>query len=503
MLPAWREDPDLSHGWIAPLLALLLVHESRTRGTPRFFQGKGANAFLVACFTLGVATLSFAGLMAAALSWDNDLTRFLLSLALTTLFVGIWLFGAHPRLRWVPLNWAGAVACVLPVLSAPLPPGTYHRLSLSLQLFISRSVVETLHLLGIPARQAGNVIELSTSVVGVEEACSGIRSLTSCLVAALFFSAVFLRRAGPRVLLLACVVPIAFGMNFVRSLALTLMADRGIEIGGWIHDSTGYLSLVASAVLLGFTAKLLATLETPASVPPPPSSTETLSVSVRIFTAGSALATAITLFFVVKTQPLSAEIASPTAIESLLPETFPGWHTQTDPDLYRFRTTLKTDALLQRTYSRLSAEGEVEQITVYLARWAPGQASVSLVASHTPDACWPGAGWNNATPRSALPEATPSNAFPPGDYRCFSREDQIQHVWYWHLHRGRIVTDSDPFSPWRMARLVLTHGITSKADQTFIRISSNRPLNQTENENLLQEIAQRLQSLGLTHSHAL
>ncbi|HRE81738.1 MAG TPA: exosortase/archaeosortase family protein, partial [Opitutaceae bacterium] len=352
-------------------------------------------------------------------------------------------------------------------------------------------------------RQTGNVIELSTAVVGVEEACSGIRSLISCVVAALFFSAVFLRRAGPRALLLVGVAPIAFGMNFTRSLVLTLMADRGIEIGGWIHDFTGYVSLVASAVLLGFTAKLLATLENPTNVSPTSLGERPRSAPLRGFTIGSVAATVIALFFVVKTQPAPAETASRSSLEALLPESYPGWHTQTDSSLYLFRATLKTEALLQRTYSRLNAEGETEQITVYLAHWAPGQASVSLVAAHTPDACWPGSGWNNATPQSLVPKATPSDLLPPGDYRYFSREDQVQYVWYWHLHRGRIVTDSNPFSPWKMAGLVLNHGITSTADQTFIRISSNRPCDRLKDEKLLQEIAQRLHSLGLDNSHAL
>ena len=44
-------------------------------------------------------------------------------------------------------------------------------------------------------------------------------------------------------------------------------------------------------------------------------------------------------------------------------------------------------------------------VTLYVAYWRPGQAPVSLVDAHTPDACWPGTGWEPrplASEREAL-----------------------------------------------------------------------------------------------------
>ena len=46
--------------------------------------------------------------------------------------------------------------------------------------------VEILGLLGIPAVPQGNVIELATGSVGIDEACSGIRSLQATLMISLF-----------------------------------------------------------------------------------------------------------------------------------------------------------------------------------------------------------------------------------------------------------------------------------------------------------------------------
>ena len=66
--------------------------------------------------------------------------------------------------------------------------------------------------------------------------------------------------------------------------------------------------------------------------------------------------------------------------------------------------TLKTDLLAQRVYERPTPTGPL-QITLYLAYWRPGQAPVSLVASHTPDACWPGTGWVLEPPPGGPPTA--------------------------------------------------------------------------------------------------
>src|SRR5690606_39079118 len=136
-------------------------------------------------------------------------------------------------------------------LTTPLPPGTYSRLTLSLQLLVSEGVLRMLHLLGIAAIRHGNIIDLAHTSVGVEEACSGIRSLISCVFAGMFFSATLVRRPWARAWILALAAPIALAMNFVRSLGLTLLAYKGVDISGAWHDLTGFAVLGVTAVMLG------------------------------------------------------------------------------------------------------------------------------------------------------------------------------------------------------------------------------------------------------------
>ena len=70
-------------------------------------------------------------------------------------------------MRWLPFNWNSLVALGLWVLCAPIPPGTYSRLTLSLQLMVSENVLRALHLLGVGAVRQGNIIELATATVGI------------------------------------------------------------------------------------------------------------------------------------------------------------------------------------------------------------------------------------------------------------------------------------------------------------------------------------------------
>jgi len=110
--------------------------------------------------------------------------------------------------------------------------------------------MRTLDLLGIAAHRQGNIIELARGTVGIEEACSGVRSLISCTVAGLFLSAVLVRKPWHRALVIALSPAIGLAMNFLRSLLLTLLANSGVSIEGRWHDITGSSIIVGTTLLV-------------------------------------------------------------------------------------------------------------------------------------------------------------------------------------------------------------------------------------------------------------
>lgn len=491
----WRSNPDLAHGLFAPALFLVLLRESRTRGPWRYLpEGPGLTAAILASLAAGLGLLAIGGLYAAAVDWSHALVGFVLASALSALLLASLLWLSGERVRLLPFNWPALVAILLWPLSAPIPPGTYTRLTVELQLWVTGVVLHSLHFLGIPALQNGNVIQLATGSVGVEEACSGVRSLVSCIVAGLFFSATLVRRPVWRIVLLVVAPLLAIGMNFVRSLALTLLANDGVSISGAWHDYTGFAVLGLTAVMLGGLALLLedrgpAQTAPPADAPVAPPWRWLLPV-------GLGLAAILVAVFAVNTHASRPSGKAAPDLNQLCPATLPGWQS-VNTDLYRFTATLQTDHLLQRTYLRQTPQ-ETIQVTVYIAYWPPGQVPVSLVASHTPEACWPGAGFVLLPPAAApTPLRVGGRTLPQPESRLFVRQQSPQYVWYWHLYDGRPITQSDPRSALELLRLAWHYGFRTAGDQMFVRISSNQPWEKLAGEPLLTEVFAHLQPFGL------
>jgi hypothetical protein len=316
------------------------------------------------------------------------------------------------------------------------------------------------------------------------------------------------------VILLAA--PIALVMNFVRSLTLTLLANSGVHIEGRWHDVTGFAVLGVTAVLLAGLALLLErkprrpTASEDVSAQPPADSAPVSTADTyppylprsspharRLLVAGLLAAVGLAAFFFVKTRPAVQHSAPAPDLAAFLPESVPGWRVDTSRELYQFASTLRTEHLAQRTYSRETDDGP-EIVTLYLAYWKPGQASVSLVASHTPDACWPGAGWQAvpvSAPRARVSVA--SRVLAEAEVRSFKSGEYPQNVWYWHLYDGQPLTQENPNSPVELLRLAVRYGFRRDGDQLFVRISSNREWPTIQNAPFIETLFSHLQSLGL------
>ena len=500
MWPEWSQNPDLSHAFFVPLIFLLLIWESRRQGTPRWMPPGGLSTLAVAgALAMGFVFFALAGLFAATLAWTHALVSFLLATALGAFLLAGLLILADARLRLVPFNWVSLTAVFLWLLVAPLPDGTYTRLTLALQQWVTGSVLQTLHLLGVPARQHGNVIELATTTVGVEEACSGIRSLISCVFAGFFFAGWLVRRPAGRVVLIVAAPLLALGMNFLRSLTLTLLANAGKDINGFWHDATGFAILGVTAAILAGLAVLLETKEPLPAAPASPGPAVVPRWPLRFFWTAVAATLALGVFYFTSARPASRQGQPAPNLASLLPVRAADWEVMTPNDLYQFADILETSNLMERTYLRSTGAGEFTQLTVYIAYWAPGQTSVSRVASHTPDACWPGSGWF-AQPVADTRDvpAVPGLLISPGEHRVFRNNVGFpQNVWFWHIYDGRVISYRDPYSIPALFQIALQYGFRRPGDQFFVRISSNKSWAELKDEPVVREILTNLTRIGL------
>jgi exosortase len=110
----------------------------------------------------------------------------------------------------------------------------------------TRATVELVGWFGIPALPHGNVIEVATGMVGISDACSGIRSFQATLMISLFLGELYRLSGIRRAVLCLGGFAMSFLFNLVRmSLLVWVAASHGIAaIANW-HDPAGVTILVA------------------------------------------------------------------------------------------------------------------------------------------------------------------------------------------------------------------------------------------------------------------
>ena len=143
------------------------------------------------------------------------------------------------------------------LVAVPWPSGLENLVVQSLMRSNVATTVELLGFFGIPAVQHGNVIEVGTGIVGIDEACSGIRSLQATLMISLFLGELYRLTFRRRVWLVVLGFVLAFAFNVARTLLLTGIASaRGVgAVASW-HDPAGVTILVACFLSLWLGARV-------------------------------------------------------------------------------------------------------------------------------------------------------------------------------------------------------------------------------------------------------
>jgi exosortase len=136
------------------------------------------------------------------------------------------------------------------LLAAPWPARVERFIIENLTRDIAAATVETMNWLGIPALLRGNIIDLRSASLGVSEACSGIRSVQTVLMSAIFFGELYRLAAVRRFLLIGIALAGTIFLNFVRTALLTwIAATHGIRKEALWHDRVGLFALIVSIAL--------------------------------------------------------------------------------------------------------------------------------------------------------------------------------------------------------------------------------------------------------------
>lgn len=239
MAYAWWTNPNFSQGMLIPPLALYLAWQSRERtlAVPAMPDSRGAVLLLCSCLLFLVGNL-------AAEFFLPRISFVLLLMALT------WMFWGFPRLRSLSFPF------LLLATMVPLPALLYNWVATPLQLLASEIAAGIAQLCGISVYQDGNIIHLATISLGVEEACSGLSSLSALIVASLLLGQVYSCRGITRFIVFALSIPIAIAANIFRVTGTAILADWHEELAlGFYHSFSGWMVFIAGYGMLYLATK--------------------------------------------------------------------------------------------------------------------------------------------------------------------------------------------------------------------------------------------------------
>lgn len=242
----WLVDPQYSYGMLVPLLSaglLMKRWEDRPASTNLSRGGCGAGMLFLISGALLLA------LVIPLAEGNPDWRPLGLAASLASVIVTLSVAFALGGCAWLG-HFTFPIAFFL--IAVPWPRNFEQSVMSALMSWNTSATMEILHWSGLEAIRQGNLILLPNGVLGIEEACSGIRSLQSGLMVALFFGEVFRLHPIRRLMLLVVALFAALAGNIVRSALLAVVASRqGIGAVSTWHDSAGLMVLLmtVSAVI--------------------------------------------------------------------------------------------------------------------------------------------------------------------------------------------------------------------------------------------------------------
>jgi exosortase B len=239
----WPQD-DHAHGPIVLAVIVWLFWDKR-----QVLMAAPARTAPLTGFTLLVL-----GLIVYGLGRSQDITLFEVG-ALAPILAGVLLVArGWPALRAL---W---FALLFIVFLVPLPGVFVDALTLPLKQHVSAVAAHLLYAAGYPIARDGVLLTIGQYQLLVADACSGLNSMFSLSALGLLY--LYLVRHQSWVhngLLLASILPIAFGVNIVRVMTVALVTYHfGDAAGqGTLHGLTGMvLFVIALVMLFGFDALL-------------------------------------------------------------------------------------------------------------------------------------------------------------------------------------------------------------------------------------------------------
>ena len=441
----WSVNDQYSYGWFVPFFAIILFWlrlEGRPPGRPPTptRQSSSLQFGIIAValiLLLPIRLFEIANPDWRPLSWLHA------TCVVTVTLAFLWSAGGVSWLR----HFAFPVAFTL--IAVPWVSPLEGPIVQELMRVVAAISSELVALFGIPAQLEGNLIRVPNGLVGVNEACSGVRSLQTSLMIGLLFGELKRLSIFRRVMLVFAAAAIAFFGNCARAFFLVwIAATRNIATANSWHDFAGYgivvlvfVGSLALAAMLGRDKVRIKKAEVKNQ------SADQLKSSYFLIPTFYFVAAVLWLVLVEFAaagwyRAHESSLVASTRWDVKWPQTAPNFRDVRIDE--QVRNILRFDhgqaaawrlPALDSTNDGSSATRPLI-CTVYFFRWKAGKNSALLANLHRPDVCLPAVGWGQTADTGVKNyPVTPNLSLP---FRHFEFRDgargqptqQIAHAFY-------------------------------------------------------------------------
>jgi hypothetical protein len=138
-------------------------------------------------------------------------------------------------------------------------------------------------------------------------------------------------------------------------------------------------------------------------------------------------------------------------------------------------------------------------VGLYIAYWLPGKASYRWAGAHTPDTCWVQNGWTRLDRKYCIPFENEETPFQPAEFGIYEKDGSTQNVYFWHLVGGEAFGYEQEGGHNIFAALldIKKYGLDLRNEQFFIRLSSNKKVEELKKVGGFNQILDSLNEIGL------